>query len=212
MRLALIYGSTLGRTARAASLLREELGAGRVHRFGSVSSLGPDALRDCDVVLLGCSTWYVGDLQDDWAAALDELCGLDITGVRVGLFGMGDQLGFPDTYCNALGRLRELLAERGAVLDLGLGSAEGYAFRSSAAQLPDGRLCGLALDDDNQAGLTPVRVRRWARQVLFELGLPAPVKPLAPRRIMPRRVLLDEPRPAMTGRLGPRRRPVRKAG
>lgn len=208
MRLALVYGSTLGRTARAARLLRDELGAGRVQRFGSVASLGPGALRDCDVVLLGCSTWYVGELQDDWAAMLDELGGLDLRGVRVGLFGMGDQLGFPDTYCDALGRLRELLAERGATLDLGLCTADGYAFRASRAQLPDGRLCGLALDDDNQPERTGLRVRRWARQLLRELGLPAPVASLAPRQSPPRRMLSAPTLPAR--RLGPPRR--RKAG
>jgi len=205
MRLAIVYGSTLGRTARAAHKLREELGAGRVQVFGSVASLDPGALRDCDVILLGCSTWYVGELQDDWAMALDELAGLDLRGVRVGLFGMGDQTGFPDTFCNALGRLRDMLSERGARLDLGLCASEGYAFRCSRARLADGRLCGLALDDDNQPHLTGPRIRSWARQLLRELGLPAPVSVLAPRRASPRS-LLRAPSAGPARRLGPRRK------
>ena len=35
----------------------------------------------------------------------------------------------------------------------------------------DGRFCGLALDDDNQAELTASRIRRWCEQLCAELGL-----------------------------------------
>ena len=60
-----------------------------------------DATADdfaADLVVLGTSTWGVGDLQDDWAAQLSKLQAADLSGRKVALFGEGDQTGFGDRF------------------------------------------------------------------------------------------------------------------
>lgn len=170
MRLGLFFGSSTGATAWAAQLLRAELGAELVTEFGDVRDLDPERLADFDLLILGAPTWYAGELQEDWAELLERLDGTDLSSTRVALFGVGDARGYPTTYLDGLGELRAALVARGARCDLGHWPSDGYLFDASRA-LIGRRFCGLALDVDNEAWLTPPRVRSWCRQLRRELGL-----------------------------------------
>lgn len=128
-------------------------------------------MLDFDVLLLGCPTWYVGELQDDWDNRFSELDSLDLRGKRVALFGTGDQICYSDTFQDALGILGEKCRERGAML-IGSWPTDGYDFDDSRG-VEDGAFLGLALDDDNQPELTEDRVKRWTRQLVDELNIEA---------------------------------------
>lgn len=64
-----------------------------------------DALLQYDCIIIGCSTWYIGEMQDDWAAHLKQYLRLDFGGRRMAFFGAGDQQGYPDTFQDAIGYL-----------------------------------------------------------------------------------------------------------
>ena len=76
---------------------------------------------------------------------LDEFDGLDLSGKRAALFGLGDQVGYPDTFADAIFFVADKLRQQGATL-VGAWPAAGYTFHSSWAR-EDDRFLGLVLDD-----------------------------------------------------------------
>ena len=170
-RVVIAYGSTFGDTAEAAERIAATLAelTGVRPEVRDVAHTGLAELAAFDVLVLGCSTWYVGELQSDWDVRLEELRALDLHGKKVALFGSGDQLGYADTFMDALGILAQAAEERGAEIR-GAWPTAGYAFEASLA-LRGGHFVGLALDATSQDDLTNARVARWVAQLVDELGM-----------------------------------------
>lgn len=169
--IGLFYGSTGGATARVAGLIEDgfRLRYGATVEVMDVAEYYLDEVLEFNRLLFGIPTWNVGQLQQDWEAVLDELDGMDLSGKVAAVFGLGDQVGYPRTYGDAVFFLADKLEARGARL-IGAWSLDGYVFDASWA-VRDGRFLGLMLDEDNQPDLTPVRVTVWIDQVAREFGL-----------------------------------------
>lgn len=169
-RVVVAYGSTYGDTADAAERIADawQRMTGCRPAMLDVAYADVAALADFDLLVLGCSTWNVGELQGDWEAKVGQLESLDLHGKRIALFGAGDQLGYPDTFVDALGILAEVVERRGAEL-LGLWPAAGYRHAASRAQR-QGRFVGLAIDATSEHERTGERVEHWVRQLGRELG------------------------------------------
>ncbi|HEX7004592.1 MAG TPA: flavodoxin [Trueperaceae bacterium] len=178
MRMLIVYGSTYGDTADAADRIatRVETLSGVEPVLREVGRTDLSDLESYDVILVGCSTWNEGEIQDDWFDKLPELDSLDLGGKRVALFGSGDQLGYPITFQDALGIIAEKLEARGAQL-VGLWPTDGYEFDASLALRGD-EFVGLALDYTCQIELNEDRIERWTAQLVEELGL-VPALPAA---------------------------------
>lgn len=149
-----IYGSTMGNTERAAQRIAEVLGGKAV----AISAATP-ADFEADLLVLGTSTWGLGDLQDDWAAGLDKLKAAPLSGKAVALFGQGDQVSYSTTYLDGMGELYDIVQAGGARV-IGTWPTDGYRHDESKA-VRDGAFVGLALDDDNDSGLTDERIAKW---------------------------------------------------
>lgn len=170
--IAIVFGSTYGRTEDAAERVAAELQRllGTRPELVEVGAAGVVALERHDVLILGCSTWNGGELQADWDLRLPELLALDLSGKLVALFGAGDALAYPDTFQDAIGMLAEACEARGAKL-IGAWPTEGYDFDASRA-LRGGAFVGLALDYDNQEHLNGERITRWCESLADELKVP----------------------------------------
>jgi flavodoxin I len=169
--IGLFYGSNTGFTEIVVKLIAEEFQnvAPDLLTTHDIANTPVTSLLTYDNLIIGCPTWNIGDLQDDWDKAYDELEALDLTGKRVAIFGLGDQYGYPDSFCDAIGILAEKFAERGAQV-VGLTSAEGYDFSYSRG-VQDGQFLGLALDEDNESDRSPQRVMDWVWQLVDEFDL-----------------------------------------
>ena len=122
---------------------------------------------DFDFLLFGIPTWDYGELQEDWENIWDELAELDLSGKTAAVFGMGDQIGYPDWFQDAMGYLYHLLASLGAEM-VGHWPNEGYEYKESKGLTEDGKFfVGLSLDDENQAELSDGRIEEW----LISIGL-----------------------------------------
>ncbi len=113
-------------------------------------------LQQYEHLIIGCPTWDIGQLQADWDKAYNKLDTLDLSGKQVAIFGLGDQYGYPDSYCDAIGILAKKFASLGAEL-VGFTPTEGYEFTYSEG-VKDGQFLGLALDEDNESDKSPLRV------------------------------------------------------
>ncbi|MBI9060437.1 MAG: flavodoxin [Marinilabiliaceae bacterium] len=158
MKTGIFYGSSLGNTQFVADKIQHQIpGSDCI----SVTYLTAEKILSYDLLILGTSTWGVGNLQDDFELFVDLLLTLDLSDKTIALFGCGDQHTYPDTFCNGMGKLHQLLSEKETNI-IGPWSIEGYDFSESEAVIDD-HFVGLALDEDNEPDLTDGRVTQWTK-------------------------------------------------
>lgn len=170
MKIGVFYGSTTGNTRRIAERIAGDL---QPHLLANICDTDPAELERFDVLVIGASTWCLGNLQHDWESCFHRLDALDLRGTRVALFGTGDQREFGETFTDAMGVLYDKLVERGATGGFGFWPTAGYSHTASRSQR-GAEFCGLALDQENQAHLTEARIAAWCDQLRAELGLAVP--------------------------------------
>jgi flavodoxin I len=177
--IGLFYGTDTGFTEIVVKLLEEEfnLVAPALLTTHNIADVSVVSLQQYDYLIIGCPTWDIGQLQADWDKAYDALDSLNLSGKKVAIFGLGDQYGYPDTFCDAIGILAEKFTALGAQL-VGFTSAEGYEFSYSQG-VKDGQFLGLALDEDNESARSPERVSDWVWQLVDEFDLVDFLEPLA---------------------------------
>ena len=157
---AIFYNSITGGAreiaAALASALKGETDALDINDVDNVD------LSKYGLVVLGASTWNVGE-SDEWDDFLAKLDPGAIGEVTFALYGLGDQREFPDHFLDTMGMLYDRLMDLGATL-IGQTETAGYAFRGSAAVV-DGHFVGLAIDQENQPEMTPVRLKSWVERL-----------------------------------------------
>lgn len=170
------YATLFGATEHVARLVARALEqwTGRTVQALDLAYLDVSTLADHDLIVVGACTWNVGQLPPDLESSLDTLAALDLRGRHVALFGTGDQIGYPDTFVDAVGVMAETFRGTGATL-VGRWPAAEYDIVASRALVGGEELLGLALDEDNEPDLTQQRVESWVTQVVAEAGLRARV-------------------------------------
>lgn len=162
--IGLFYGSSGGVTEGIAQKIAASLNSkGFVVDVIDIGKASKDEVEKYEKVILGTSTWGMGDLQDDWEEFLPELEDVDFSGKTVAFFGTGDQDTYPDTFLDGMGILYEKVIDTHVNI-VGGWSIEGYSYSDSKAVV-DGEFVGLALDDDNQSNLTKKRIEQWAEML-----------------------------------------------
>jgi flavodoxin I len=160
MSIAIVYGSSGGNTANVAKLIQKKLG--KDADLIDVAKADAGKLNGYDKLILGTSTWYEGELQDDWDSF--DKGALELGGKTVAFFGLGDQESYGGEFCNGVGTLYRLSVEKGANVVGDKNSTEGYDFEESTAVV-DGQFVGLIIDEDNQSDLTESRVEKWVESI-----------------------------------------------
>jgi len=168
--IGLFYGSSTCYTEMAAEKIRDEIGESQVDVFNIADTPIIEA-QFYDYLIMGIPTWDYGELQEDWEEIWPDIDELDLSGKKVALFGLGDQVGYPEWFLDAMGYLHNKLKARGAHM-VGYWQNRGYEFDASKALTDDEQyFVGLALDEENEFELTAQRVAEWCRQLLIEFGL-----------------------------------------
>lgn len=168
--IGLFYGSSTCYTEMVSEKIRIELGESLVD-IHNVANEPVTTMEEYDYLILGIPTWDYGELQEDWENIWDDIDTLDLTDKTVALFGLGDQVGYPEWFLDAMGYLWAKACNQGAKM-VGYWPVEGFEFNESKALTPDQQqFVGLAIDDENQFELTDERIKLWCQQVLNEFGL-----------------------------------------
>lgn len=169
--IGLFFSSDTGYTEIIVRLMDEEFSfvAPDLVTVHNIADTPVATLLQYDRLIIGCPTWDIGQLQADWERAYDQMDGLDFAGKKVAIFGLGDQYGYPDSYCDAIGILADKFTRLGAEL-VGRTPAEVYAFSYSKG-VRDGQFLGLALDEDNESDKSPQQVSDWIWQLVDEFDL-----------------------------------------
>ncbi|RLA41338.1 MAG: flavodoxin [Gammaproteobacteria bacterium] len=165
--IGLFYGSTTCYTEIVAEKIRDSIGATRVDLFNIADQ--PIALaRSYRRLILGIPTWDYGELQEDWETIWATIPDIDWRGKTVALYGLGDQIGYPEWFQDAMGYLWANITSLGANC-IGQWPTRGYSYTNSQAITKDGAFfVGLALDEDSDFELSDERIERWCQQIIEE--------------------------------------------
>lgn len=165
-KIGIFFGSTSGNTEELAEVVAKQfdVASDDIHE---VSSADAADMANYDVLLLGSSTWGVGDLQDDWEDFLPEAAKQDLKGKKVAFFGCGDSFGHSDTFCNSLAKIKAGVTDTGCTF-IGAISKEGYSYDETDCEEGD-NVIGLLTDVDNESDKTEERLERWVKAVKVAL-------------------------------------------
>ena len=163
MKSVIVYGSMTGATQAVAEDIADKLGGTAVAAADAAASV----FEGCELLVLGASTWGMGDLQDDMADFLSGFSSMNVTASAGAVFGLGDQFGYGDTFVDGIADMAEALKSKGIKL-VGNWSTDGYEFTGSRAQEGD-TFMGLALDQDNEEDKTAERLSAWSEQLRQEV-------------------------------------------
>lgn len=170
--IGLFYGSSTCYTEIAAEKIKASLGGHRVDIF-NIAHTPIVSAEFYQCLIFGIPTWDYGELQEDWEDIWDDLDQLSLAGKKVALYGLGDQIGYPEWFLDAMGYLHTKLLNQGATA-VGLWPNTGYDYEQSKALTPDKtHFVGLALDEENEFSKTEGRIKTWTQQILQEFGLPS---------------------------------------
>jgi flavodoxin II len=166
-KIGLFYGSSTCYTEMAAEKIQNQIGAEYVELF-NVADISIDEMEKYDCIICGIPTWDYGELQEDWEEIWDDLDDLNLNGKIVALFGLGDQVGYPQWFQDALGYLHAKLVGLGARC-VGYWPADGYEFEESQALTKDkDYFVGLSLDEENEFDKSESRIAKWCEQIIKE--------------------------------------------
>jgi flavodoxin II len=173
-RIGLFYGSTTCYTEIAAekicAAINKMLGPQTVqlHNLAFDSVL---LMTKYNHLIMGIPTWDYGELQEDWETQWDTLGTINLRNKDIALFGLGDQIGYPEWFQDALGYLWHRVVRLGASTK-GEWPNIGYDFiQSKALNEEKNFFVGLALDEENQFDIVDDQICQWSSQVVKEFGL-----------------------------------------
>lgn len=161
-KVSIIYGSTTDNTKETAEKIAKKLNEFNP-QLKDVAKCSADDFTNAEVLILGTSTWGLGELQDDWYSMLSQLKSVDLSDKTIALFGLGDSSSYPDTFVDGMGELYEFFSEKNCKI-IGFVPKSKYSFDNSIAVIDD-EFVGLPIDADNESNLTDERVADWIEKI-----------------------------------------------
>lgn len=168
VKIGIFYGGNLkGSTYQAAQGIVNRFGEGMAS-LHNVSNATREDLEKYQYLILGTSAWGIGEMHQDWERFIDVLVEADINDKKIALFGLGDQVEYPESFVDGMGTVYCRLPFKENVV--GNWSTKGYSFYFSTAER-NGNFVGLAIDEDSQPELTEERITKWVEQLKTEFKL-----------------------------------------
>ena len=181
--IGLYFGTQTGKTEQVCGIIKNELGDA-ISDAIDVSEGDLEHFSNLDGIICGIPTWNTGaeELRSGttWDDLLEKIADLDLNGIPVAIFGLGDSVGYGEDFVDAMEELHRFFEKAGAKM-VGYVSLDGYTFVSSRCLIPhlneiskpeDGeKFCGLPVDEDSENEKTEERVKNWCTQLKSEMGL-----------------------------------------
>lgn len=161
-KIGIFYGSSTGNCEIVAMEIQKILGQQMVDIF-DIALCSKNDIKKYQNIILGVSTWGMGNLQEDWDDFIPVLSRENLNGKIVALYGLGDQQTYADSFVNGLGKMYDLIRNKGCTL-IGAWPVKGYTFDHSKA-VRKNKFVGLVIDEDSQCELTHSRIRTWIDQI-----------------------------------------------
>merc|ERR1712192_224895 len=87
--------------------------------WNDIGDVETDEVMAKDAIIIGAPTWHTGADEQRSGTSWDEwlyetLPGLDFSGKKIAIFGVGDSAGYGDNFCDATGELYDCFTAKGA--------------------------------------------------------------------------------------------------
>ncbi|NTV84030.1 MAG: flavodoxin [Bacteroidales bacterium] len=170
-KIALIYWPKKGSTEAAAHMIHAKFEKEAIDIF-TITEINTAEFSLYDAFIIGGSTTGADNWESAhktrWTDFFDKLDKAELKGKPFALYGLGNQVLYPNHFVDGMAFLKEIFEKHGAVLK-GLWPVEGYDFEDSES-VENGMFFGLALDFDTQDELTDDRITKWVAQLRKEFG------------------------------------------
>ena len=128
-KIGLFWGSNTGNQEEATNFLTDYMKSeGYEIELYNIAETPPAKMLDYKKLIIGCPTWHIGELQDDWDSIFMDFEELNFEGKTAAFFGCGDAVGYADNFLDAIGMLSKTFMEKGGKL-VGRCSKDDYDFR-----------------------------------------------------------------------------------
>lgn len=173
-KIGIFFGTDTGSTRLVAKKIYSLLGDELADKPKNINRTSAAELLQYDALILGTPSYGVGDLpgrsvgcqEDNWAEFVPHLEGVDLSGKKIALFGLGHQERYASRFASSLIQLYRIFHGYGADI-IGRWSLDGYQFEHSDSII-DNQFVGLVLDQRGQPQLTDERVKLWLAQITPE--------------------------------------------
>ncbi len=137
----------------------------------NISEFKSQEIESCDFIIIGGSTvgaeiWEEAEASNKWNDLFRALNDINLEGKKIALFGLGDQVLYPNNFVDGLSVINDEIKKLGGKI-IGAWPTEGYSFTESTA-IENNKFLGLALDEDNESDLTDERIKNWLDQLKKE--------------------------------------------
>ena len=167
----LIYWPKRGNVESTVARLSAHFDKDAIDIF-TITEIEPEKLIDYDLLIFGGSTIGADHWEDShissWYNFFEALKSVNLQGKAAAIFGLGDQVLYPEHFVDGMVVIRDELVAAGAKI-IGRWPVEGYEHTDSKSQEGD-HFIGLALDDDQQHELSDERIRKWVEVLKSEVG------------------------------------------
>lgn len=162
-KIGIFYGSSTGNTEKVAELISSAFGGDAVTI--NVEDASKEDIDKFKYLVLGVSTWDIGDVQEDWSEFIESVKEADLKNKKVAIFGLGDQEAYDESFADGAGKLYSAISRKTSIV--GQWPTKGYDFVESEA-VKNKKFVGLIIDEDNQKELTAQRVKDWVEMLKKE--------------------------------------------
>jgi len=171
-KIALIYWPKKGNTETAAHKIYSRFEKDVIDIF-TITEINTAEFAMYDAFIIGGSTTGADNWENAhksrWNDFFNKLEKAEIKGKSFALFGLGNQVLYPQHFVDGMAFLKEIFENHGAFLK-GLWPIDGYDFQESES-VENGMFYGLALDFDHQDELSDGRIEKWVNQIRKEFGI-----------------------------------------
>jgi len=163
----LFYGYQGGNTEEVAQIIANEFGPNEIDVF-DLSKISLLKLEDYNTYIFGISTigadnWTDASARNVWDNFFMLIEKLNVKDKKAAIFGLGNQILYPDHFCDDMGMLKDKLEAQGMKI-VGETSPEGYSFTGSNG-FRKNLFVGLPIDHDNEPELTHSRIKNWVEKL-----------------------------------------------
>lgn len=170
-KIGIFFGTDTGSTRLVAKKIYSLLGTEVADKPKNINRTKISELLEYDALILGTPSYGVGDLpglavgcqEANWAEFVPHLDGVNLSGKRIALFGLGHQERYASRFASSLIQLYRIFYGYGAEI-VGRWDTDGYEFEHSDAII-DNQFVGLVLDQRGQPHLTDKRLQIWLSQI-----------------------------------------------
>lgn len=171
-KVAILYWGKGGSVEKAAHVVFDQFDP-QVADLFDLESFNLGDLKGYKLVILGGSTigaesWEEATNDNLWNRFFREIEDQDLSELTFAIFGLGNQVLYPDNFVDAVALFHEAVSKTGARI-IGRWPTIGYKFTDSDALQAD-TFYGLALDEDTQPELTLERVQKWTGALKKEMN------------------------------------------